>query len=78
MRAKYWIDEFLQWNPSSYEGATEIFLSSTDIWIPEFSLYYRGAIMGKFFEKLSIGQTIRQKCKTLCKKLADEADERLP
>ncbi|EYC08267.1 hypothetical protein Y032_0067g80 [Ancylostoma ceylanicum] len=40
MRAKYWIDEFLQWNPSSYEGATEIFLSSTDIWIPEFSLYY--------------------------------------
>ncbi|KAK6754846.1 hypothetical protein RB195_013682 [Necator americanus] len=37
---EYWIDEFLQWNPSSYEGATEIFLSSTDIWIPEFSLYY--------------------------------------
>uniref|UniRef100_A0A183GMZ2 Neur_chan_LBD domain-containing protein n=1 Tax=Heligmosomoides polygyrus TaxID=6339 RepID=A0A183GMZ2_HELPZ len=31
----------LQWNPSSYEGATEIFLSSSDIWIPEFSLYYR-------------------------------------
>ncbi|WKY10904.1 hypothetical protein Q1695_002896 [Nippostrongylus brasiliensis] len=37
---QYWIDEFLQWNPSSYEGATEIFLSSSDIWIPEFSLYY--------------------------------------
>ncbi|WKY10902.1 hypothetical protein Q1695_002896 [Nippostrongylus brasiliensis] len=37
---RYWIDEFLQWNPSSYEGATEIFLSSSDIWIPEFSLYY--------------------------------------
>ncbi|XGW02402.1 hypothetical protein V3C99_014439 [Haemonchus contortus] len=36
----YWIDEFLQWNPSSYEGATEIFLASSDIWIPEFSLYY--------------------------------------
>ncbi|PIO72808.1 hypothetical protein TELCIR_05239 [Teladorsagia circumcincta] len=37
----YWIDEFLQWNPSSYEGATEIFLASSDVWIPEFSLYYR-------------------------------------
>ncbi|PIO76382.1 hypothetical protein TELCIR_01561 [Teladorsagia circumcincta] len=36
----YWIDEFLQWNPSSYEGATEIFLASSDVWIPEFSLYY--------------------------------------
>ncbi|PAV58878.1 hypothetical protein WR25_08874 [Diploscapter pachys] len=29
-----------KWDPSSYEGATEIFLSSSDIWIPEFSLYY--------------------------------------
>ncbi|CAD6189683.1 unnamed protein product [Caenorhabditis auriculariae] len=36
----YWIDEFLQWDPASYEGATEIFLASSDIWIPEFSLYY--------------------------------------
>jgi len=45
----------LQWEPDTYEGATEIFLgnyklinawnilsikASTDIWIPEFSLYY--------------------------------------
>lgn len=37
---QYWQDEFLQWSPDSYEGATEIFLSSSDIWIPEFSLYY--------------------------------------
>nr|CAD2182858.1 unnamed protein product [Meloidogyne enterolobii] len=36
----YWQDEFLQWEPDTYEGATEIFLASTDIWIPEFSLYY--------------------------------------
>uniref|UniRef100_A0AAF5CYP8 Neurotransmitter-gated ion-channel ligand-binding domain-containing protein n=1 Tax=Strongyloides stercoralis TaxID=6248 RepID=A0AAF5CYP8_STRER len=36
----YWTDEFLRWNPSDYEGAEEIFLSSNDIWIPEFSLYY--------------------------------------
>uniref|UniRef100_A0A7E4UVV3 Neur_chan_LBD domain-containing protein n=1 Tax=Panagrellus redivivus TaxID=6233 RepID=A0A7E4UVV3_PANRE len=36
----YWQDEFLQWQPDAYQGATEIFLSSTDIWIPEFSLYY--------------------------------------
>uniref|UniRef100_A0AC35G6Z8 Neurotransmitter-gated ion-channel ligand-binding domain-containing protein n=1 Tax=Panagrolaimus sp. PS1159 TaxID=55785 RepID=A0AC35G6Z8_9BILA len=36
----YWQDEFLQWQPDSYQGATEIFLASTDIWIPEFSLYY--------------------------------------
>ncbi|CAB3397308.1 unnamed protein product [Caenorhabditis bovis] len=36
----YWEDDFLKWNPSSYEGAEEIFLSSSDIWIPEFSLYY--------------------------------------
>ncbi|CAJ0591570.1 unnamed protein product [Cylicocyclus nassatus] len=40
VKKAYWIDEFLQWNPSSYEGAREIFLSSSDIWIPEFSLYY--------------------------------------
>lgn len=38
---QYWKDEFLQWNPNNYEGATEIFLSSNDVWIPEFSLYYR-------------------------------------
>ncbi|CAO4382033.1 unnamed protein product [Caenorhabditis nigoni] len=37
---QYWEDEFLKWNPPSYEGAEEIFLSSSDIWIPEFSLYY--------------------------------------
>ncbi|VDN05438.1 unnamed protein product [Thelazia callipaeda] len=37
----YWKDDFLQWNPKDYDGATEIFLSSNDIWIPEFSLYYR-------------------------------------
>uniref|UniRef100_A0A914W1P9 Neurotransmitter-gated ion-channel ligand-binding domain-containing protein n=1 Tax=Plectus sambesii TaxID=2011161 RepID=A0A914W1P9_9BILA len=36
----YWQDEFLQWNPKDYEGAKEIFLSSTDIWVPEISLYY--------------------------------------
>uniref|UniRef100_A0A0R3RT18 Neur_chan_LBD domain-containing protein n=1 Tax=Elaeophora elaphi TaxID=1147741 RepID=A0A0R3RT18_9BILA len=36
----YWKDDFLQWNPNDYDGATEIFLSSSDIWIPEFSLYY--------------------------------------
>ncbi|KAH7700701.1 CBN-LGC-31 protein, partial [Aphelenchoides avenae] len=36
----YWQDEFLRWSPDQYEGATEIFLSSGDIWIPEFSLYY--------------------------------------
>ncbi|KAL3085156.1 hypothetical protein niasHS_010225 [Heterodera schachtii] len=36
----YWQDEFLQWDPGTYDGATEIFLASTDIWIPEFSLYY--------------------------------------
>uniref|UniRef100_A0A914HCW4 Neurotransmitter-gated ion-channel ligand-binding domain-containing protein n=1 Tax=Globodera rostochiensis TaxID=31243 RepID=A0A914HCW4_GLORO len=36
----YWQDEFLQWDPDTYDGATEIFLASTDIWIPEFSLYY--------------------------------------
>lgn len=30
-----------RWDPNSYEGATEIFLSSSDVWIPEFSLYYR-------------------------------------
>ncbi|VDM13107.1 unnamed protein product [Wuchereria bancrofti] len=30
----------MQWNPNDYDGATEIFLSSNDIWIPEFSLYY--------------------------------------
>ncbi|VDK66283.1 unnamed protein product [Onchocerca ochengi] len=36
----YWKDDFLQWNPKDYDGATEIFLSSNDIWIPEFSLYY--------------------------------------
>ncbi|KAI1723273.1 neurotransmitter-gated ion-channel ligand binding domain-containing protein [Ditylenchus destructor] len=36
----YWQDEFLQWSPDAYEGSTEIFLSSGDIWIPEFSLYY--------------------------------------
>uniref|UniRef100_A0A158P5T2 Neur_chan_LBD domain-containing protein n=1 Tax=Angiostrongylus cantonensis TaxID=6313 RepID=A0A158P5T2_ANGCA len=41
LETRYWIDEFLQWSPSSYDGATEIFLSSSDIWIPEFSLYYR-------------------------------------
>ena len=23
---KYWQDEFLQWEPDTYEGATEIFL----------------------------------------------------
>ncbi|VDK50881.1 unnamed protein product [Anisakis simplex] len=40
---KYWKDDFLQWNPNVYEGATEIFLSSGDVWIPEFSLYYRDA-----------------------------------
>lgn len=38
---QYWKDDFLQWNPDDYDGATEIFLSSNDIWIPEFSLYYR-------------------------------------
>ncbi|VDK77809.1 unnamed protein product [Litomosoides sigmodontis] len=37
---EYWKDDFLQWNPNDYDGATEIFLSSSDIWIPEFSLYY--------------------------------------
>uniref|UniRef100_A0A0N4Z6V6 Neur_chan_LBD domain-containing protein n=1 Tax=Parastrongyloides trichosuri TaxID=131310 RepID=A0A0N4Z6V6_PARTI len=36
----YWTDEFLRWNPTNYDGAEEIFLSSNDIWIPEFSLYY--------------------------------------
>ncbi|KAK0411126.1 hypothetical protein QR680_005497 [Steinernema hermaphroditum] len=36
----YWQDEFLRWNPENYEGATEIFLASEEIWIPEFSLYY--------------------------------------
>uniref|UniRef100_A0A158Q2J0 Neur_chan_LBD domain-containing protein n=1 Tax=Dracunculus medinensis TaxID=318479 RepID=A0A158Q2J0_DRAME len=36
----YWKDEFLQWEPRDYDHATEIFLSSSDIWIPEFSLYY--------------------------------------
>ncbi|TKR86385.1 hypothetical protein L596_010987 [Steinernema carpocapsae] len=39
-KTEYWQDEFLRWNPESYEGATEIFLASEDIWIPEFSLYY--------------------------------------
>ncbi|CAK5087615.1 unnamed protein product [Meloidogyne enterolobii] len=39
-KRQYWQDEFLQWEPDTYEGATEIFLASTDIWIPEFSLYY--------------------------------------
>lgn len=38
---QYWKDEFLQWEPRDYDHATEIFLSSSDIWIPEFSLYYR-------------------------------------
>ncbi|CAJ0925391.1 unnamed protein product, partial [Mesorhabditis belari] len=36
----YWQDEFLQWDPDAYEGAKEIFLASSDIWVPEFSLYY--------------------------------------
>uniref|UniRef100_A0A1I8AAS0 Neur_chan_LBD domain-containing protein n=1 Tax=Steinernema glaseri TaxID=37863 RepID=A0A1I8AAS0_9BILA len=36
----YWQDEFLRWNPENYEGASEIFLASEEIWIPEFSLYY--------------------------------------
>lgn len=30
----------MQWSPDAYESSTEIFLSSADIWIPEFSLYY--------------------------------------
>ncbi|CAI5450464.1 unnamed protein product [Caenorhabditis angaria] len=30
----------MRWDPASYEGSNEIFLSSSDIWIPEFSLYY--------------------------------------
>ncbi|GMT11402.1 hypothetical protein PFISCL1PPCAC_2699, partial [Pristionchus fissidentatus] len=36
----YWKDDFLTWDPKLYDDAKEIFLSSLDIWIPEFSLYY--------------------------------------
>ncbi|GMR59583.1 hypothetical protein PMAYCL1PPCAC_29778, partial [Pristionchus mayeri] len=36
----YWKDDFLTWDPKLYDEAREIFLSSQDIWIPEFSLYY--------------------------------------
>lgn len=37
---QYWRDNWLQWNPANYEGAVEVFLPSTDIWLPELSLFY--------------------------------------
>ncbi|KAI6213600.1 Neur-chan-memb domain-containing protein [Aphelenchoides besseyi] len=36
----YWQDEWLKWNPEKYEGAVEVFLPSSKIWLPELSLYY--------------------------------------
>uniref|UniRef100_A0A0N5AYV8 Neur_chan_LBD domain-containing protein n=1 Tax=Syphacia muris TaxID=451379 RepID=A0A0N5AYV8_9BILA len=37
---QYWKDDFLRWDPEKFSNSTEIFLSSKEIWIPEFSLYY--------------------------------------
>ncbi|KAI6199832.1 Acetylcholine receptor subunit alpha-type des-2 [Aphelenchoides besseyi] len=37
---RYWQDEWLKWNPEKYEGAVEVFLPSSKIWLPELSLYY--------------------------------------
>ncbi|KAI6189863.1 Neur-chan-memb domain-containing protein [Aphelenchoides bicaudatus] len=36
----YWQDIGLSWNPANYDGATEVFLPSSRIWLPELSLYY--------------------------------------
>ncbi|KAK6747589.1 hypothetical protein RB195_000653 [Necator americanus] len=36
----WWVDEFLGWNSTDYEGITKIFVPMTWIWKPEFYMYH--------------------------------------
>lgn len=37
----FWRDEHLKWKPSDYESIKQIHLASSDIWVPDLSIYNR-------------------------------------
>jgi hypothetical protein len=37
----WWIDPFLRWNPSEFDGVDRSFLPTDSVWKPEFYLYHR-------------------------------------
>ncbi len=34
-----WVDEFLIWDPDSYEGIEHLMVPTKEIWIPDITLY---------------------------------------
>jgi len=41
MRRQEWNDDYLTWNPVSYDGVEQIILSPTKIWIPDIGIQNR-------------------------------------
>ncbi|KAG8569221.1 hypothetical protein GDO81_014301 [Engystomops pustulosus] len=36
---RYWIDEFLRWEPLEYDNITQISLPSENVWVPDVHIH---------------------------------------